>query len=281
MSEEHLKAIWPLNAPVSLGNLLTIRKELELLMQSSHQKKASIQFEHPESTLSSHAPYYLEALSSKYAFDFCYNTAPSNSFDCPIEEGDYGSLKRIAKLSKTFGVFPKLSWPNSIHEQAKALYHSFPCSSGLFAIHLKSRDGGKEMSNANLSTWHKLFEEKNDVHFILLGHDPVDPSFRKLPNVLIASERQVPLSVQLCFCQHADAFMGMASGICSAAIFSPKPYIIFKHPAHHKEEMEFELGSSNHFPFALKNQMLLRKEDTFSELLGGFESLTKALRSEA
>ena len=59
---------------------------------------------------------------------------------------------------------------------------------------------------------------------------------------------EIDLATQLALTTISDGFMGMASGLCTAANLSEVPHVIFKHPAHHSAAMAIELGSSVNFP---------------------------------
>ena len=75
-----------------------------------------------------------------------------------------------------------------------------------------------------------------------------------------AVDLKIELATQLALTSIADGFMGMASGLCTAANLSEVPHVIFKHPAHHSVEMSIEMGSSVSFPFAKQRQQLWRRE---------------------
>jgi hypothetical protein len=68
----------------------------------------------------------------------------------------------------------------------------------------------------------------------------------------------------------------MASGPCAMAMFSAVPYVIYKNPSHHVQEMIEELGAADHFPFSLPCQKITRGYETSAMLLADFESLLSA-----
>ena len=68
-------------------------------------------------------------------------------------------------------------------------------------------------------------------------------------------------------------FLGMASGVCCAANFSKVPYVIIKHPEHHKKEMLDELGQNETYEFSHSCQRLLRSNQSLDLLTQSFNMI--------
>ncbi len=78
----------------------------------------------------------------------------------------------------------------------------------------------------------------------------------------------------------SSAFMGMSSGPCNMAILSDKPYLIWKHPEHHKEEMGREFQGHKQFVFANEHQKFIKGWDTLENLQREFSKLFRQLKPE-
>ena len=143
-------------------------------------------------------------------------------------------------------------------------------------IHLKNATHEQSQSNANFGEWAaflKVCTSRYDVKFILIGNERLPDQIRRLPNVIVSQDLGSSLARDLALVQTACAFMGMASGPCSVAIFSDIPYLIYKHPDHHQEEMAQELGDGQRFSFATPAQKILREFETNKILMSEFTRL--------
>lgn len=265
-----LSAFWPVHQqPLLLGSLLAFRQELEMLAQIRNARSMDLYFDAKQ------LPAYVkEALLSKLPIRIIIAENCSATFDWPpkdpiICKWPYGSLKRISLLYAIRALPPILSWPANVEQTAEAIYNRLRSVHGqrVIAVHLKQQGTNTEESNADIDQWKLFFKDHPEITFVLLGNDLLPKILFNLPNVLFAQQQlKMRISVQLAFCKKADAFLGMASGICSAAICSTTPYVIFKHPLHHSLEMQEELGDTDSFSFAGQNQKLWRKLDSLENL---------------
>ncbi len=144
------------------------------------------------------------------------------------------------------------------------------------AVHLKNNREIAGRSNARMDSWLTFMsgcQREHRVHFFLVGDDPVDPRFRALRNATIAQDDGLTLDRSLALIQVAGLFMGMMSGPANMALFGKNPYLIFKNHDHHAREMASELGDSDHYPFALPHQRVLRTWDTTENLVAAFDDV--------
>ncbi len=165
-----------------------------------------------------------------------------------------------------------LAWANAFIEN-----HVSPRKP--IVVHLKNNQKNR-LSNADFADWFAFMSfavKKYDVSFILIGNESIPTKIAKLPQVYLARKFGSTLFYDLGLITRAFLFMGMASGPCNMAIFSPVPYLIFKDPGHHSEEMEKELGDRDYFPFATSYQKLLRVNQSAHMLKTEFEKLYRAL----
>jgi hypothetical protein len=175
----------------------------------------------------------------------------------------YFAFSRIITMHAQTGLRPSLRW--SYFQQALALQARRHFPGRLYCVHLRSvAPFAAEESNSDGPEWNAFFRKHADAgrcDFLLIGHDPLPAGLDLRPGVTLAagSPLGLDLATQLALIGVSDGFLGMASGLCTAANFSDKPHVIFKHPAHHAAEMARDLGASNSFSFAGDRQQLWRR----------------------
>jgi hypothetical protein len=176
----------------------------------------------------------------------------------------YFAFSRIIALHAQTGVRPRLQWSHSRLASALQARRHFP--GRLYCVHLRSASPfAAEESNADGPEWNAFFRKHADAgrcDFMLIGDDPLPAGLDLRPGVTRAVDGALglDLATQLALIGYSDGFLGMASGLCTAANFSETPHVIFKHPAHHTKEMARELGTSQAFAFAGKRQQIWRCE---------------------
>lgn len=269
-----LRALWSVEKKIfSLGNFLVFRKELELIAKFHKKKKVTIHFI-SEKLEFSFPQYINDAFSSEIEFEFTKKKLDEKEYNWPQKQEFFSNetnftLQKINSLCKNSSLPPFLLWPNEIIQSAKKILKE--CGGKkLIVCHLKNVNHHREESNAHAQSWRLFFEQTRYCSFILLGSDVVPFGTRGLPHLYLAQKEGVPLAVQLALCGLAQGFIGMASGVSTAAIFSPSPYVIFKHPLHHPEEMDREIGEKDHFDFANSKQKLLRQVDSIENICSAF-----------
>ncbi len=169
---------------------------------------------------------------------------------------------------------PKEKWK----KQAEIYIQNHAGNKKTVIVHLK-QNALNTLSNAQLKEWKQFIQAVSDhftnFHFIAIGNEkPTD--LLELPNFSWTGGEDICLDLTLI--HEGDLFMGMSSGPCQMAMFNSKPYVIFKHPGHHTEEMKKEFSGRNHFSFNNNHQKFLIAKDDYACLLENFESLTKYVR---
>lgn len=151
----------------------------------------------------------------------------------------------------------------------------------IVTVHLKNSSNKINESNANQKEWLEFFNYyyklNSNVLFFLIGDDQISSQIVSSPNVIQLS-KHLTFVEQLTLIEKSDLFIGMCSGPFQIALFNDVPYIVFKNPEHHKEEMIKEIGDKNHYSFARKNQYILRKQETFKILLDNFTKIIGGLK---
>lgn len=278
-----LQACWDLSLEkLSLGGLLVFRKEMEFLAQISNLNQIHVFFFsanknnfHEDLIIqvlqSSAIDFYIEKIQTKRSI----NMYPFSE-DKMDPHFSYQNFDRIKYFSKNLSQFPMLSW--NLEIQKTALNWSKKIRrKKIFALHLK-QEKSKNLftSNANLPEWSSFIKrqiQEKDYDFCLLGSDIRKSDLFNSPQIHDLHALDIPLAVQLCLVSYCDGFLGMASGPCQAAIFSKIPYVIFKHPDHHSEEMERELGINQRLPFGMPNQFFWRIPHNQKTLLKAMEHI--------
>ena len=118
-----------------------------------------------------------------------------------------------------------------------------------------------------------------DISFFLIGDDEVEIDLSSIPNVVSAKDYDLNLAQQLALVSKSYGFIGMASGISSAANFSDIPYVIIKDPSHHSYEMEEELGEGDYFNFSCESQFLWRKQQSVDLLNNALKLINEQNKS--
>ena len=149
-------------------------------------------------------------------------------------------------------------------------------------VHLKNNPKQKkDSSNASVDEWLRFFTacvaQYSEVKFVLIGNEEIDDRIGHLSNVILTKNLCGTLMLDLALIQIGFLFMGMSSGPSNIALFSKIPFLIYKNPNHHPEEMNLELGKQNHFPFSTPFQKFLRVYETHENLMSEFERLYSSL----
>jgi len=192
------------------------------------------------------------------------------------EEDDfsYFSFSRVNTLHMKTGLKPRLQWRESLLASASQVRRCF--SGRFYCVHLKSvAPFDPEESNAAGPAWSAFFRQhaaEGKCNFLLIGDDPLPLGLELRPGVIRAKSTPLgqDLALQLAMIGVSDGFLGMASGLCTAANFSDTPHVIFKHPKHHATEIAKELGTGKSFPFANERQQLWRADATARKIEAAF-----------
>jgi len=174
----------------------------------------------------------------------------------------------ISWINQTFGVPPRLEWSATAQEMSASIRQA-TCRTAV-AVHLKNVPPYRlEDSNADGRIWGNALnriQQDEEVSFVFIGKD------RMVEGLNLDSYKHsihlgsYPIAEQLAFVASSDCFLGMASGVAAAAMYSPTPLVLFKHPEHHVLAMHKEFGPELDVPLWHPDQWLIRRSPS-SELI--------------
>ena len=267
------------NHAVTLGGSLVLRQEVELLSEIKSSKNINI-FYKKELDSKEEKIINIVFKSSNLIFKI-YKVFNEISFDWPLKNDlneidfSYHSFSRINKLFYKYGKKPRLDWNIDIINSAKNKIKSL--DKNIIAIHLKNVEENNLLeSNIDTKTWVKFFDKNKieDHYYLLIGDDAI-PSSIDFDYVFQANRFNLSIEEQLALIPFCKGFIGLASGMCTSANFSNIPYVILKHPDHHREEMESTFNSKNKIPFFNENQHLWRTSQNKEVLQKALELVIK------
>lgn len=273
-----------------LGTLLLFQEELLLLSEINASEEVNLIFTYNEkanllplySSLVQlnphvHDVFYIRNLKLFKILDF--EKLNNHTIIWPTDEWKNhcsytGSTLAIQDLWKETGKIINLETPvNTRKKTARWLYERLDGRLPA-VIHLRNTPE-EQIGNANISAWAAFFDYCQDkgypVLFILIGNDPVDKRLTGCKNILLVKDHWQSIELDLALIEIGILFMGMASGPCNMAMLSDKPYLVWKHPNHHADQMIRELHDQLQFPFAVENQQFMRDWDTTDKLIEQFE----------
>ncbi len=263
-SDSTLEAFWDLRQErPTLGGAIVLRQEAELLSKAGAAVKLSI----AARTFDSEAVRHLVKQvfgSSQTIFEPVRGVGGRDAWPPHSLRSDNGfryySLSRLIQIYAESGRVPRLKWSKNITRQALDNRHRFPGT--LVAAHLKRISPfAPEESNANGAEWARFLQHEcatRAVTFLLLGDDELPAGVQMTGRVLRASDCGFSLADQLAIIGKCDAFIGMASGLSTTALFTDIPCVLFKHPHHHARAMQQEFGDIDRLPFCREDQNLRR-----------------------
>jgi len=275
-ANETVEMVWDLRPEsLTLGGALVLRQEGEIL--ASIRGRSEVTMHLPGAAFGeagferlSQAVFH----SSSYRFELRSDEATAAAWPDANQrrQPEYSSFSytRVAELFEKTRIAPSLSWDALRQERATAARSAF--SGKLVCLHVRrTAPFALEESNADLDAWSVFLRQHarpQILDFMLLGDDVLPEHLARIPGVHRATHLE--LATQLALISFADGFIGMASGLSTAASFSPTPHVILKHPSHHPEAMYRELGTADRFNFNRPRQWLWRR-------LGSAPQLTAAL----
>lgn len=274
--------IWDLtNERVTLGGALVLRQEGELLAIKQGQSKLVIHLICNQSDLI-YAKNVAQTIfdTSHFSFHVVHSEDAIEGWPPLIlrsqSDFSYYSFSRLVALHAESGLKPRLQWKESQKILAQSARKNF--QGRLFCVHLRSVSPFlPEDSNADGYVWDSFFKKNANpgiCDFLLMGDDPLPVGLNLRPGVTRAINKGLSLATQLALVGICDGFLGMASGLCTAANFSETPHVIFKHPNHDTFDMARELKNCNSYAFAENHQQLWRVHVGYDVLNEAFHLIT-------
>jgi len=255
--------------PLTLGGALTVRQEGEILAREQQVKEVCVRFSDNiekgyrdiiwASVFRNAVTEFVDA--DNIESDVIYWPTPEQLEDV---EFSFHSFSRVSYLCEMYNVLPRLQWNKKFLRTA---LRKIPRTKKVIGLHLKNvHPYCPEDSNAVWDVWRSFLKKAlvsySNIQFVIFGDDEIELDLDAFHNVAAAKDMSLTLSEQLAIIGELSGFLGLASGICTAANFSQVPHVIIKHPNHHSKEIAQELGTGEMFPFSMKSQVLWRKVQT-------------------
>lgn len=262
----------------TLGGLLTTLAEAEVFCRLTNHAKYRLLI----------AASLANALGTNWLDDIVHNTAMGR-WGMLTERSflEYGSdapgpskmaphdTSLLTWLFVKTGIAPILTWNPHLKGVLEPILGRDPHSA--IVVHLRNTSGDTETTSAaNGSVWAEALEaisDECDFPIVLIGDEPKPESFQPSESMPIVDLSGSPLSLQLYAAASAGAYLGMASGLASAALFSRTPTIIFKSSDHHTNQMNYEFGHEERVAFWRSRQFMIRHQPTAEEIVSEWRSI--------
>ncbi len=257
----------------TLGGILTLLTEATILLQKLEVKKMKLYVYGKYLDLK-----WLDNINMNILKNYNYPVTTiirePDQYSYPSERFQdknfsYYSTARLSELYQEFKIRPSLYWSTKMQKQVAEKLSNI--NDKIIAIHMKNMVSSDSFSsNADPLVWSSAINEvsrNSESTFIIVGDDPPPMELKFGENLLYAKSLELNLSEQLSLIARSSGFIGTASGICSGAIFSDVPYVIFKSPSHHYEQMQEELGDADSLSFSVPGQKILRTIPNVEQLI--------------
>lgn len=257
---------------ITLGGLLTVMAEAEVLCRAHGQKSFHILV--PPATLEQVGRRFFNHVIGSTEMGTWETSTTRHSKHLPFT--GFGPEKTVAHetsllfwLQRETGLPPTLTWRKSISESVEE--NLVACTESVVAIHLRNNPQESESeSAADGKLWaeaiNRIYECSGSA-LVLLGDDPRPEDFRSTCRAPVMDLGGTPIGWQLYVASSARMYLGMASGLASAALFSNTPTTIFKNPEHHHAEMIREFGECSRIQLWRPCQTLIRRRPTAQEIV--------------
>ena len=265
----------------TLGGLLTTLAEAEVICRSTGRAKYRLLI----------TAGLANALGSNWLDDIVHNTVMGKwdmlTDGCSVKCGsDAPGPSKVAPHDTSLltwlfvktGIAPTLTWNPHLKGVLEPILGRDPHSA--IVVHLRNTSGDTETTSAAIgSVWAEALEEISDecdFPIVLIGDEPRPENFQPCASMPIVDLSGWPLSLQLSAAASAGAYLGMASGLASAALFSQTPTVIFKSSDHHANQMNYEFGYVERVPFWRPRQFMIRHQPTADEIVSEWRSIAGA-----
>lgn len=267
-----------IESKLTLGGLLSLVAEGEVLARSSGRRRFLLKF--PARAVAATGRSLIDhvlAGTSMGEWEIASTTASDNDFcdEAPVGRLPAHDTRRLTILAKSTGIPPTLTWSTDSITGASSLL-SFDLSEAI-AVHLRN-DGVRPNapSAADGQVWSLALARicrESGRPLILIGDEPRPMNFSLPKSLQHCDLRGAPLTYQLAIAANSMAFLGTASGMANAALFSPTPTIIFKSVNHHASHMEDEFGPIDRIAFWRPHQWMFRHDPGEDEIVEEFRGL--------
>ena len=197
----------------------------------------------------------------------------------PIELID--SPEKLIEIASAERIREVIQWKSSNIENALSKFSSSDVKN-MIIVHANLQSKSRilplraiRLSHGRSRTWSKaileFIERNSDARVLIIGDDGRHFKSFRSKRILIAVNLKLPLHEQFSLVATSLGFVGMSSGPSTVALLSSTPYIIFKHPKHHQNQMLKQLGDLNHYSFANSKQQYIRQYPSAKQIFYALE----------
>ena len=249
------------NRPQKIGSFLTLKSEFQLLSSLTKVRKNTL--------------YFVPGSSVELNNEFCSilknddiemeinivstddilvrNCYPENILE-ELNDNTYFSTVRLRFLYALFGIRPSIVWSPSISTTINQMSGVLNGRFLTFVIGQPFVEQNHEIFYSGWVDFLSNLRKVTNLPFLIAGNDYRPEAISRIPETFLLSSLGFSISQQAYLASKSSFFMGTASGLCTPAMLSRVPYVIFKHPSYHSAEMKKELVNSR-LPWASQNQI--------------------------
>jgi hypothetical protein len=234
----------------TLGGLLTLAFE-SLLVCSAEGKKPVATILTSQTAVS--LPENLRTVAHALGVEF---VEAINQVETNVPDYSFVNINRM--VDRVRGVERRLSWDEALVRSVQARIRNLGGTPVAFHARAVS-DDPRDFSSILTAEMITVLAggEVEDLTVVVLGNN-VPESIRGLARVHVAEDEGWTLAEQLVASALTKLFIGVASGFCTAVMFSGSPYLIFKDPEQHAKTVSRDIGPGGLPTFVAAGQQFIR-----------------------
>lgn len=193
---------------------------------------------------------------------------PTSSIDINkiFSKSNSYSFSFLNYLNKKNKFYPIILFNKNIKKNVSNFLSKYKIKN-FITLHLKETNQKKDISSVNYKVWVQSFDKlkvTKNYYILIVGNNSIN-KFNLKNKKIIDANLKLNLAEQFYLVSISNYFIGMASGFSCSANFSKVPYMILKHPNHHREIIKEELEDKK-IPFSRKKQDILFVKQDIQQL---------------
>ena len=150
----------------------------------------------------------------------------------------------------------------------------------LVTVNIRNNSNYGFNRNSNSDEWIKFFKyaykNYNVIFIILCSTNEIQQKWRSLKNVIVFRDFSKSIEFDLALIAKSNFHIGTASGPFTMAWFGKKPYLMFNTEIEVMKKLQksfYKYEDYYRFTFSNKNQKLIVKEDSFTNIVNEFNKI--------